>query len=61
MKNWTVVSDQLAAIRLYEPLGFVECGIDYEAFSTRGQFFDEILMTKPVGQVIAGNLLLAIH
>ncbi|MDF1811505.1 MAG: GNAT family N-acetyltransferase [Verrucomicrobiales bacterium] len=46
--NLTVVSDQSMAIRLYQSLGFVECGIDYEAFSARGLFFDEILMTKQI-------------
>ena len=53
--NLTVVSDQSTAIRLYESLGFVECGTDYEAFSARGQFFDEILMTKPVEQGSGDN------
>lgn len=46
--NLTVVSGQLAAIRLYESIGFVKCGTDYEAFSANGQFFDELLMTMPV-------------
>lgn len=27
-------------------MGFEKCGIDYEVFSARGQYFDEILMTK---------------
>ncbi|MDA3832183.1 MAG: GNAT family protein [Spirochaetales bacterium] len=53
--NLTVVSDQSKAIRLYESLGFVECGTDYEAFSARGQFFDEILMTKKTEPGGSGN------
>jgi len=46
--NLTVVSNQSAAISLYESMGFEKCGIDYEAFSAKGQYFDEILMTKPI-------------
>ena len=46
--NLTVVSAQLAAIRLYESLGFVRCGTDYEAFRAKDQFFDELLMTMPI-------------
>ncbi len=46
--NLTVVSGQKAAIKLYESMGFEKCGIDYEAFSAKGRYFDEILMTKPM-------------
>ena len=46
--NLTVVSDQTAAISLYTSLGFEECGIDREAFSARGEYFDELLMTMPL-------------
>jgi len=46
--NLTVVSAQSEAIQLYESMGFSRCGVDYEAFSARGQFFDELLMTKPI-------------
>ena len=46
--NLTVVAAQMAAIRLYESVGFVKCGTDYEAFSADGQFFDELLMTLPL-------------
>ena len=46
--NLTVVSEQFAAIKLYESMGFEKCGVDYEAFLERGHYFDEILMTKPM-------------
>ena len=46
--NLTVVSDQAPAIRLYEKMGFSKCGTDFEAFSSEGRFYDEILMTKPL-------------
>ena len=44
--NLTVVSSQAPAIQLYESVGFSKCGTDYEAFSARDEFFDELLMTK---------------
>ncbi|MGJ8657909.1 MAG: GNAT family N-acetyltransferase [Akkermansiaceae bacterium] len=44
--NLTVVSGQASAIRLYESMGFLKCGTDYETFIDNGKFYDEILMTK---------------
>lgn len=43
--NLAVVSEQKAAIALYRSIGFTEYGIEREAFSRKGQSFDEILMT----------------
>lgn len=46
--NLMVVSCQEAAVTLYESLGFRRCGTDSEAFSAKGEFFDEIMMTLPM-------------
>lgn len=46
--NLTVVSRQQAAVRLYESLGFRAYGVEVEAFSSGGKFYDEILMTLPL-------------
>ncbi len=43
--NLTVVTQQTAAIRLYESLGFCIYGTELEAFSKAGCFYDEHLMT----------------
>lgn len=43
--NLSVVSQQEAAIRLYQSLGFRIYGTEQEAFSSGGQFHDEHLMT----------------
>jgi len=53
--NLTVVSGQAAARRLYESLGFEECGIDFEAFEARGSYFNEIMMTLPIGSGKSNN------
>jgi len=53
--NLNVVSDQKAAISLYESMGFEKCGIDYEAFSAKGRYFDEILMTKPIERSLSNK------
>lgn len=43
--NLTVVTQQEAAIRLYQSLGFHIYGTEQETFSRDGQFYDEYLMT----------------
>ncbi len=43
--NLTVVTQQVAAIRLYQSLGFGIYGTEQETFSRDGQFYDEHLMT----------------
>jgi ribosomal protein S18 acetylase RimI-like enzyme len=43
--NLTVVTQQTAAIRLYESLGFCIYGTELETFSKAGCFYDEHLMT----------------
>lgn len=43
--NLTVVTQQKAAIRLYQSFGFRIYGTEPEAFSRDGQFYDEHLMT----------------
>lgn len=46
--NLNVVTGRCAAIRLYEHFGFVTCGIEREAFSCDGRYYDEQLMTLAV-------------
>lgn len=54
--NLTVVSQQQAAVRLYESLGFRAYGVEEETFSSGGRFYDEILMTLPlVGHAADGR------
>lgn len=43
--NLTVVTQQEAAIRLYQSFGFRTYGTEPETFSRGGQFYDECLMT----------------
>jgi len=43
-----VVSDNLAARRLYEKLGFVEYGVERHATKYRGQYHDDVLMALPL-------------
>ena len=43
--NLSVVSQQEAAIRLYQSLGFQHYGTEQEAFSRADRFYDEHLMT----------------
>ena len=43
-----VVSDNLAARRLYARLGFVEYGIERHATKYRGQYHDDVLMALPL-------------
>jgi len=43
--NLTVVTQQEAAIRLYQSLGFRIYGTEQETFSSAGEFYDEHLMT----------------
>jgi RimJ/RimL family protein N-acetyltransferase len=43
--NLTVVTQQKAAIRLYQSFGFRIYGTEQETFSRDGQFYDEHLMT----------------
>ena len=42
----SVVSDNEAALRLYESLGFVEYGIEKHALKQDSRYYDEILMAK---------------
>jgi RimJ/RimL family protein N-acetyltransferase len=44
----TVVTAQAVAIKLYKSLGFSIYGTEHEAFSNRGQFYDEHLMELPL-------------
>jgi RimJ/RimL family protein N-acetyltransferase len=41
-----VVSENLAARRLYASLGFVEYGIERQALKQAGRYYDELLMAK---------------
>jgi RimJ/RimL family protein N-acetyltransferase len=41
-----VVSDNEAARRLYQRLGFVEYGIEKKALKQDGRYYDEVLMAK---------------
>jgi ribosomal protein S18 acetylase RimI-like enzyme len=43
--NLTVVTQQIAAIHLYESIGFRIYGTEQETFSRTGRFYDEHLMT----------------
>lgn len=47
--NLTVVTQQEAAIRLYQSFGFRIYGTEQEAFSSAGRFYDEHLMTLELG------------
>lgn len=42
----SVVSDNEAARRLYERLGFVEWGVEKNALKQDGRYFDEVHMAK---------------
>jgi hypothetical protein len=43
--NLTVVTQQEAALRLYQSLGFQIYGTEQETFSRAGHFYDEHLLT----------------
>ena len=43
-----VISDNLAARRLYEGLGFVEYGVEWHATKYRGRYHDDMLMVLPL-------------
>jgi ribosomal protein S18 acetylase RimI-like enzyme len=43
-----VVSDNLAARRLYESLGFVEYGVERHATKYRGRYHDDVMMALPL-------------
>lgn len=49
--NLTVVTEQKAAIRLYQSFGFRTYGTELETFSRDGQFYDEHLMTLVLNSV----------
>ncbi len=42
----TVVSENEAACRLYEAMGFVEYGYEKRALKQNGRYFDEFLMVN---------------
>lgn len=46
--NLTVVTQQKAAIRLYQSFGFRIYGTEQETFSSAGEFYDEHLMTLAI-------------
>ena len=46
MVQLTVVSENEAARRLYEAMGFVEYGYEKRALKQDGRYFDEVLMVK---------------
>ena len=54
--NLTVVTQQHAAIRLYESFGFRVYGTEQETFSRDGQFYDEHLMTLGLISGVAGTV-----
>jgi ribosomal protein S18 acetylase RimI-like enzyme len=43
-----VVSDNLAARRLYENLGFVEYGVEWHATKHHGRYHDDVMMVLPL-------------
>lgn len=50
--NLTVVTQQKAAIELYQSLGFRIYGTEQETFSRAGRFYDEHLMTLELTSVV---------
>jgi RimJ/RimL family protein N-acetyltransferase len=46
MVQLTVVSENEAARRLYEAMGFVEYGFEKRAHKHQGRYYDEVLMVK---------------
>jgi RimJ/RimL family protein N-acetyltransferase len=46
MVQLAVVSENEAARRLYEAVGFVEYGYETRALKQDGRYFDEVLMVK---------------
>ena len=46
MVQLTVVSENEAARRLYEAMGFVEYGFEKRALKHDGRYYDEVLMVK---------------
>lgn len=46
----TVVSDNAAARRLYDAMGFVEYGYEKRALKQDGRYYDEVLMAKFLGE-----------
>jgi RimJ/RimL family protein N-acetyltransferase len=46
MVQLAVVSENEAALRLYEAVGFVEYGYEKRALKQDGRYFDEVLMVK---------------
>ena len=43
-----VVSENVAALRLYAGLGFVEYGIERNGLKDGGRYYDCVLMAKPL-------------
>ena len=50
MVQLTVVSENEAARRLYNALGFVEYGLEKRALKQDGRYYDEVLMVKFLDQ-----------
>ncbi len=46
MVQLTVVTENEAARRLYEAMGFVEYGYEKRALKHDGRYYDEVLMVK---------------
>ena len=46
MVQLTVVSENVAARRLYGAMGFVEYGYEKRALKQDGRYYDEVLMAK---------------
>ncbi|HUC73344.1 MAG TPA: GNAT family N-acetyltransferase [Stellaceae bacterium] len=51
----SVVSSNEPARRLYASLGFVEYGIEKDALKADGQYWDEVLMAKPLSGRAGGR------
>lgn len=46
MVQLTVVSENVAARRLYHAMGFVECGYEKRALKHGGRYYDDVLMVN---------------
>ena len=53
MVQLTVVSENEAARRLYEAMGFVEYGFEKRALKHDGRYYDEVLMVKFLDQGVS--------